>query len=70
MSPLFGASKATDATAAVEGASANGGPQPVTQPTGVIAGVSSLTSARPEVVLAVAFAGGMALAILARRLGR
>jgi hypothetical protein len=70
VSPLFGASNSTDAATAAESASANGGPEAAGQQGGALAGVSSLATARPEILLAAAFAGGVALAILARRLGR
>lgn len=70
MSPLFGTSNSTDALAAAESASLNGAPPRDERPGNLLAGVSSLTTARPEIVLAAAFAGGVALAILARRLGR
>jgi hypothetical protein len=70
MSPLFGASGGTDTATPAEGASVNGAAPREERPDGMLAGVSSLTAARPEIVLAAAFAGGVALAILVRRLGR
>jgi hypothetical protein len=70
VSPLFGGSNSTDAAAAAGSASANRGTEAAGQQGGAVAGFSSLTTARPEIILAAAFAAGVALAILARRLGR
>jgi hypothetical protein len=72
VSPLFGSAKATNSAneAAAPGAAAvNGGP-PTGTPSARLQGVTGLASSRPELVVAAAFAGGLALAILARRLGR
>jgi hypothetical protein len=53
------------------GAAANGAGQTASAPaSGMIGGVSTLAAERPEVMIAAAFAGGLALAILVRRLGR
>jgi hypothetical protein len=52
-------------------ASPNGGPPPSgQQPGGVIGSAVSLVASRPEIAVAAAFAGGLVLAILVRRLGR
>jgi hypothetical protein len=72
VSPLFGSAKATDSTneaAAEDRAAVNGGP-PASAVSARIQGVSGLATSRPELIVAAAFAGGVALAILARRLGR
>ncbi|HEX2702759.1 MAG TPA: hypothetical protein VHM72_04935 [Solirubrobacteraceae bacterium] len=62
---------ASTASTSADAASSNGGPPPAgTQPGGVIGSASSLVANRPEIALAAAFAGGVVLAILARRLGR
>jgi hypothetical protein len=68
VSPLFGQKTASEVPA-VE-ASANGGPPALAERGGVLEGVSSLAGARPELIVAAAFAGGIAIAILARRLAR
>lgn len=74
MSPRFatgGSAGAEDLAGGRSVASANGAAPPgADQPTGVLSGASTLAASRPEIVVAAAFAGGLALAILARRLGR
>lgn len=73
MSPLFGSAGPTDSTdpaAALDGAAANGGPPPAGAPPEGLQGVSALVSARPELIVGAAFAGGLLLAVLVRRLGR
>jgi hypothetical protein len=75
VNPVFGsraaAKGASTASGSANGAAANGGGQSTTVPRGgVLEGVSSLTATRPEIVVAAAFAGGLALAIVVRRLGR
>jgi hypothetical protein len=63
-----GSSTANQST---DAASSNGGPPLAgVQPGGVIGSASSIVASRPEIAIAVAFAGGLVLAMLARRLGR
>jgi hypothetical protein len=51
--------------------SSNGASAEGVQPAGSAAGVAAgLVAGRPEIVVGAAFAGGLALAILVRRLGR
>jgi hypothetical protein len=73
VSPLFGSARKADrenAAAVLDGVSGNGGPpQAATGATG-LQGVSALAGERPELTVAAAFAGGVVLAILARRLAR
>jgi hypothetical protein len=73
MSQPFAASGDGSSTASqsTDAASSNGGPPRASaQPGGLIDSASSLVASRPEIAVAVAFAGGLVLAILARRLGR
>jgi hypothetical protein len=74
VSPLFGGVDRDDsATVKADGATLNGTApleQSEGQLNGLLGSASSLTASRPEIVVAAAFAGGVALAILARRLGR
>lgn len=72
MSPLFRGSDASVAHDNMNGASANGASAPSAPATdaGVRAGVVNFASERPEIAVAAAFVGGLALAMLARRLAR
>jgi hypothetical protein len=74
MRPLFGTNAAGNGTTAageMNGAATNGAGQSATAlPSSVIGTVSTLAAERPEVMIAAAFAGGLALAMLVRRLGR
>jgi hypothetical protein len=68
MSPLFGSRAGREAASAgredLDGPSPNGAAPGVSP-----GGLSTLAASRPEIALAAAFAGGIALAILVRRLG-
>jgi len=66
MTPLFEATAGGERAAAP---SPNGG-QPEPREPNALAAVAGLTRTRPELVVAAAFAGGVAIAILARRLAR
>jgi hypothetical protein len=73
VSPLFrtpGATRSASEASAFEAAGTNGGPPQPSASSSRLQGVSGLATARPEFVVAAAFAGGIALAIFARRLGR
>jgi hypothetical protein len=50
--------------------SANGARAEGVQPAGSVGVAAGLVAGRPEIVVGAAFAGGIALAILVRRLGR
>jgi hypothetical protein len=72
--PFRAPSAPDDLSAAGEsanGASPNGGaPSSGFQPKGLYESISSLKTTRPEITVATAFVGGIALAIFVRRLGR
>ncbi len=76
MRPRFGRSGSSTTQvpangASANGASANGASAPGDRgPGGPLGGVASLTSDHPEIAVAAAFAGGVVLAMLARRIGR